>query len=624
MLLSSFFIFIGVLLSQQQDTLFYQIDSLEIIDSKQEVNNIMFSRTYINKSEIIKTNSLDLSDVISKKSGISLRDYGGAGGMKMVSLRGSTANQIAYIYDGFKINDKSSGVFNTALINTNNISNIELQNIGTSSVYGSNSLFGNVIFNSTIPEKKSITFNFGSFNNYNGSITYPINKTTSLSVDYRNNKANYPISVNINNQDLILKRKNSQLNNVNINFTKLFIKNNISQKIRYFLNYTEQGVPGSVIQDKLENNAANLTNNNHYIYYNLDYQNNKILINNGIFYNYSELNYQDSLNKIINSNGINNSYYTNNIQLFSELKYKTNSINYNFRIDNDLIYLNGDNLLNENNILGNLFGVAGNINKQIKIKNKLINLLICLRYDAINYTNNNLSPMFSISYVSNYYNSAITLSRNFRAPSFNEMYYLNFGNSELLPEISNSINFNNKFKITKFIEISINPYYSLVDNYILSMPLSPVVWSASNLEKVNNYGIESQLNVNYNKIKFDFNYTYQKAIFVENTILKNTDLPYIPNEIINSNIYYENNIINTNLLLSYNSFRYFNQGNDANSVIDPFLLIDIIFNKNINLLENNYKLIFSIKNLLNKNYYLVHNFPMPGINFLLTLNYELK
>ncbi len=624
MLLSSFFIFIGVLLSQQQDTLFYQIDSLEIIDSKQEVNNIMFSRTYINKSEIIKTNSLDLSDVISKKSGISLRDYGGAGGMKMVSLRGSTANQIAYIYDGFKINDKSSGVFNTALINTNNISNIELQNIGTSSVYGSNSLFGNVIFNSTIPEKKSITFNFGSFNNYNGSITYPINKTTSLSVDYRNNKANYPISVNINNQDLILKRKNSQLNNVNINFTKLFIKNNISQKIRYFLNYTEQGVPGSVIQDKLENNAANLTNNNHYIYYNLDYQNNKILINNGIFYNYSELNYQDSLNKIINSNGINNSYYTNNIQLFSELKYKTNSINYNFRIDNDLIYLNGDNLLNENNILGNLFGVAGNINKQIKIKNKLINLLICMRYDAINYTNNNFSPMFSISYVSNYYNSAITLSRNFRAPSFNEMYYLNFGNSDLLPEISNSINFNNKFKMTKFIEISINPYYSLVDNYILSMPLSPVVWSASNLEKVNNYGIESKLNVNYNKIKFDFNYTYQKAIFVENTILKNTDLPYIPNEIINSNIYYENNIINTNLLLSYNSFRYFNQGNDANSVIDPFLLIDIIFNKNINLLENNYKLIFSIKNLLNKNYYLVHNFPMPGINFLLTLNYELK
>ena len=614
----------SVLFAQKQDTLFYQIDSLHIIDKKQEINSIMFSKNYINKLDILNTNSVDLADAISRKSGISIRDYGGAGGMKMVSLRASTANQIAYIYDGFKINDKSSGVFNTALINTNNIDNIELQSIGTSSFYGSNSLFGNIIFNSSIPQNKNITFNIGSFNNYNASIAYPINKSTSLSIDLRNNQANYPISLNINNSEVIRRRENSQLNNLNINFTKLFINENIAQKFRYFFNYTEQGVAGAVVQDRLENTAANLTNNNHFIYYNLDYQKNDFIINNGVFYNYSELNYKDSLNKIINSNGIDNKYFTNNLQLFSEVKYKYNNINYNFRIDNDFILLNGDNLLNENNIIGNLFGVAANLNREIALKNNKFNFLIGLRYDAINYTTNNISPILSLAYLSKKYHSAISISRNFRAPSFNEMYYLNFGNKNLLPEISNIINFNNKIIINKYIKFNFNPYYSIIDNYIMSIPISPVIWSATNFEKVNNYGIETNLDINYNKIQYNLNYTYQKAVFIENTILKNTDLPYIPNEIINSTIYFENKFINTNLLLSYNSFRYFNQGRDPNSIIEPFLLIDIIFNKHIKLFKNNLKMIFSIKNVLNNNYYLVHNFPMPGINFLLTLNYELK
>jgi len=618
MLLINLFIILSVLFAEQ-DTLIYNIEDITIQSDKHKLSKII-----INESDIMKRNSTDIADAINGQNGISIRDYGGAGGMKMISLRASTANQIAYIYDGFKINDKSSGSVNSALFNTNNISSIEIDKTGTSSIYGSNSLFGNIIFNSKIPQNKQINFNIGSFNNYAASVVYPINNTTSISFDYKNNTANYPIKIILNNKEEELERNNSKLINYNFNFTKLFINNNISHKIRYFFNYNEQGIPGAVLQDKLENTNAKLTTNNNYLYYNNYIKLDDYTINNGFFYNYSELNYKDTLNKLFNKNGIDNNYFTNNVQLFSELINNNNLINYRLRIDNDYTYLRGDNLLNNSNIEGNIFGASLNFDKVFEINKYKLLINFGARYDIINYTKNNISPLLSITFLSDAIKSTISYSRNFRAPSFNEMYYLNFGNSNLKPELSNSINFYNKININKHFTLNINPYYSIIDDYIQSIPISPVVWSASNLEKVNNYGLESELVFNYKKLNINFNYTYQKAKFIENTILNNTDLPYIPNELISSNIYFEHKIVNTNLLLNYNSFRYYNQGNDVNSVIDSFLLLDLVFNKLIKINKNEFKIIFSIKNILDSEYQIINNFPMPGINFLLTLNYGLK
>lgn len=162
----------------EQDTLIYNTENVIIHSKKTKLSKIIIS-----EKEIMKRNSTDIADAINGQNGISMRDYGGAGGMKMISLRASTANQIAYIYDGFKINDKSSGSLNSALFNTNYISTIEIDKQGTSSIYGSNSLFGNIIINSKIPSKINISTKIGSFNNYNASIIYPINSTTSVSAD---------------------------------------------------------------------------------------------------------------------------------------------------------------------------------------------------------------------------------------------------------------------------------------------------------------------------------------------------------------------------------------------------------------------------------------------------------
>lgn len=610
MLLSNIIFFCSILLSQQ-DTTNYLIKDINIKDSINS-ENILINKI-LNLKYIENSNKQSLSGILNGINGINLKDYGGGGGMQLISIRGSNSNQIAYIYDGFKLNDKNNGAFNSSLFNLNNISNIAVQNIGNSSKYGSNSLFGSLILNSKIPSCYNFKLDIASFDNYKSNASIPFKNNFALDFSIHKNRALYPIKLN----NKFYTRSNSELINYNINISKIFISDSGYHNIKYLINYQSQGVPGAVVQDKLENTKAKLLSNNNYIFYNNYFKYNGYQIKSGIYINYSELNYKDTLNKITNSNGINNNFFTNNFQTYFEIKKTFINSYIEVRLDNDFTNLESDAYYK--NKKGNIFGLSANY--YFNINN--LNFYFASRYDIISYTSNNISGTALVNYKSKYYEPSLSIARSFRAPSFNEMYYLNYGNNNLIPEISNTINFNNKIKINN-IELNVNPYYSLIDNYIISIPISPVLWSAQNLEEVNNYGIENNINYELNNFKINFNYTYQKSIFVGKGILKNTNIPYMPNEIISLFAEYKNNIVNIYSDIIYNSFRYYNQGNDANSIIHPFTLLNINFNKEINIFNNILLINLAINNILNTNYQYVRNYPMPGINYNLSLNYRIN
>ena len=170
MLLSNIIFFCSILLSQQ-DTTNYLIKDINIKDSINS-ENILINKI-LNLKYIENSNKQSLSGILNGINGINLKDYGGGGGMQLISIRGSNSNQIAYIYDGFKLNDKNNGAFNSSLFNLNNISNIAVQNIGNSSKYGSNSLFGSLILNSKIPSYYNFKLDIASIDNYKSNASIP-------------------------------------------------------------------------------------------------------------------------------------------------------------------------------------------------------------------------------------------------------------------------------------------------------------------------------------------------------------------------------------------------------------------------------------------------------------------
>ena len=53
--------------------------------------------------------AFQLSDVLKRLSGVFIKDYGGVGGIKTVSVRSLGANHTAIAYDGFLVSDYQTG-----------------------------------------------------------------------------------------------------------------------------------------------------------------------------------------------------------------------------------------------------------------------------------------------------------------------------------------------------------------------------------------------------------------------------------------------------------------------------------------------------------------------------------
>ncbi|MFD2146842.1 TonB-dependent receptor [Mucilaginibacter antarcticus] len=82
----------------------------------------------ITASDFIKYNALNVADAVRNFSGVIIKDYGGIGGLKTMSVRGLGANHTAVLYDGIQINDAENGQVDLGKLNVSNIQKISLYN----------------------------------------------------------------------------------------------------------------------------------------------------------------------------------------------------------------------------------------------------------------------------------------------------------------------------------------------------------------------------------------------------------------------------------------------------------------------------------------------------------------
>lgn len=68
----------------------------------------------------------DIADALNRMPGITIRDYGGAGGMKTVSVRSFGTQHTGVSYDGIMLSDCQSGQIDLSRYSLENIDNISL------------------------------------------------------------------------------------------------------------------------------------------------------------------------------------------------------------------------------------------------------------------------------------------------------------------------------------------------------------------------------------------------------------------------------------------------------------------------------------------------------------------
>ena len=222
-------------------------------------------------------------------------------------------------------------------------------------------------------------------------------------------------------------------------------------------------------------------------------------------------------------------------------------------------------------------------------------------------------------------------------PTFNDLYYTDMGNANLVPE--SALQYDAGFALNKHFEHGIirhaemhfDAYYNTVHDKIVAYPKGQQFrWTMLNLGKVHIKGIDVEAEADF-KIGKDLiattraQYTYQDARDVTDaeTSYYKHQIPYIPWHSGSAipGLTYKN--WNLNYSFIYAGERYDEQENIIYNHMEPWYTSDLSLGVWWKLNSVLMKAHLDVNNLLGQDYEVIVNYPMPGRNYALTLSVEI-
>lgn len=608
-----------------------EFPEITIEGKKDNIDNVMkyTSSSIISKSQINEMKPINLSVILHYQPGIYIRDYGGLGGLKTISIRGTNSMQTLLTLEGFRLNSSQTSIFDLNKIPISIIDDIQIFKGGSSSISGSNSIAGVVnlqIKDFIDKDKLSVNFEYGSFNEIISSTNFSLGGQLQLvgNLDYQHSDGNFPFYSNQFGEVKEFKRENGDYDRFSFFLYRSMSYKSFSAKPMVLLSYIERGSPGAVLQGHIESLDAQL--DEVFMLFNipgaLSLSKTSILKTNLCFkfektcYYNREFSFLSADNKI---------KFDNNEMQFSSI-YSNNFTNeFYFSIGTEFIAseLKGNMLDKEIGEKVNRYNLAGFANFDYHwVTSEILNLStnLAFRADGVSKIIPNYSYSFGAS--ANLFNSELVIktlfSNNFRIPSFNEMYYLNYGNSNLKPEKSYNLNIGLIFNLQEIFNFELSGFLIKTYDQIVSVPLSPLRWSAKNIAETFSRGLEfsSNLLLFNDLLNLKFNYTLQMITDESsNSYTKGKIIVYTPQELINSTISLKTNIVNSLLGFFYSSHRFYLPENDYNSYLPSYFLINFSLYKDLQIFKNDFCLRIDFENILDRRYEIIRNYPMPGFSF---------
>ncbi|PXY39964.1 TonB-dependent receptor [Flavobacterium cheongpyeongense] len=609
MTLKKRFAFCFLLLCQiilaQQDTI---TKLKEVIVSDKNLKNFSNTQSVQRLSDsIINKNEALLTDLLNFNSTLYFKEYG-RGMLSTVSLRGTTSSQTAVIWNGININSQMNGSTDFNTISGSDYNSVSVKAGGGSVIYGSGAIGGTVHLNNDLEFyncfENNLKLDYGSFNtigiNYKTTIS---NKKWSAQIGFSNNSST-------NDYKYVNKYnwKGEQRWNRNGEYTIFTMNANLGYKLNskntlklYSQTSNTDRNTSLVTETETPSKYVNGFNRNL-----LEYEGNFGKLNTNFKTAYIFENYQ-----YYADNTTNNYTYGKTESLIAKA-----DIGYTFF---KATQING--VLDYSKTTGTGSGFGTNT-REINAASLLVKQDISASWKnefglRKEFTDNYKSPvLFSLG--SSYqfgklYLLKLNLSRNFRIPTFNDLYWEEGGNRDLKPESSYQAEVGNVFTFSN-ITLTQNFYYIKIKDLLQWIPGKNGIWSPQNTDKVNSYGAETLFSwkKQVGKNIFTVNATYAHTIS-ENSDTKK-QLFFVPFDKATAGISYSRNKISAYYQFLYNGFVYTRADNNPEEIINDYTVSNIGIDYDFRFLES-FKLGFQVLNLFNEAYESLENRPMPGRNF---------
>lgn len=608
------------------------------------------------KDALKNLNALQVSDAVKHFAGVTVKDYGGIGGLKTISIRSLGAQHTAVGYDGITLTDCQTGQIDLGRFSLDNVDQLSLSNGQSDNIFQPARFFasaGILNIQTLTPRFEdgkhtniSASFKTGSWGLVNPSLLLEqrISRkwTVSANGEWMSSDGHYPYTLYYGNEEGDLssreKRKNTDVQTFR---AEAGLYGNFSDKEQWRLKayyfQSSRGLPNATTF-YYTHSSQRLWDKNTFIQsqYKKEF-NRQWVFQTSAKWNWSYQRYLDPDYK--GSTGeIENSYYQQEYYLSGAVLYRLlNNLSFSLSSDGSINTMNANlNDFAHPTRYSWLTAFAGKyVNNWLTLSASALATVIYEQADKGGSAGNHrkLSPYVSASFKpfdKEEFRIRIFYKDIFRLPSFNDLYYGETGNNKLKPENARQYNIGLTYSkdvcpFLPYLSATVDAYYNKITDKIIAYPTKNLaVWSMRNLGSVEIKGIDVTGNVSLQpcekfRINLSGNYTYQRALDVTNSDPASEEgrtykhqIAYTPRVSSSGQVGIETFWVNLSYSFLLSGKRYAVGQNIAANRLDSYSDHSISASRDFRIKKVTTSLSVEMLNIMNKNYEIVKSFPMPG------------
>ena len=649
-------------------------DSIQHVDEVVVLSNLTFREVIpshtLKGEQLERLNSHSIADALRYFAGVQLKDYGGVGGIKTINVRSMGSNHLGIYYDGIQLGNAQNGQIDLGQFSMDNVEEISLYNGQKSAIFQPASEFGNagtVYIRTRRPHfsngerthlKTRVKYGSSDLIRFStlweqrlsASVTSSVgaevmNASGKYKFRYRRYKADGTIAY-----DTTATRQNGDVWAVRAEGNLYGAMEQGGWNVKAYTYHSERGIPGAIVNNVWRRGERQADHNTFFqagLLRNLSDRFSSRLQAKYAYYVTHYVN-RDPKTMLVDNTYKQQELFLSTSNVYEIMRGWSASVAYDFKW-NKLREERGTRNKGQEMKpyrFSNMVSVATAYNQPwMNIQGSLLATFVKDHFPGHNdkKSENVWTPavFFNIFPLRNKSLSVRAYAkRSFRMPTFNDLYYTEMGNAMLKPETALQYNVGAVYvaprtshlasRISHF-RLQVDAYYNTIHDKIVAYPKGQQFrWTMLNLGKVHIKGldVETELEVRAAReltLGGRLQYTYQDARDVTDPAdtYYNHQIPYIPwhsGSAIFSASYRQWDF---NYSFIYAGKRYNQQENIDYNYMPAWYTSDLSLMYRFRWVKTRCKATLEVNNLLDQQYDVILNYPMPGRNYAISMEVEI-
>ena len=608
-----------------------------------------------------RLSSLSVADALRYFSGVQLKDYGGVGGLKTVNVRSMGSHHVGVFYDGVEVGNAQNGVVDLGQFSLDNVEEVSLYNGQKSAIFQPATEFGNA--GSVYIRTRRPKFTEGEHRHLRTAVKLASSDMlrlsslweerisaslcSSLNAEVLSSSGKYKFRYRRKNADgsvaydTTAVRQNGDIWAVRLEGNLHGLFNGGGWALKGYTYHSQRGIPGAIVSNVWRRGERQGDHNSFvqlsgqkaisssfstrwlakYAYYNTHYVN------------------RDSTTRHVDNRYRQQEVYLSSSNVVELLPGWSASLSYDFRFHT----LRADlPLFAYPHRFTNLMSVATAYNhRRFSIQASLLGNSIKdhARTLVSRKSTQTLTPALFMN-VAPW--SAVPMTvrayvkKSFRMPTFNDLFYTDMGNAALNPESAIQYNIGVTYSTlsqprSTRVSLSMDAYYNTVHDKIVAYPKGQQFrWTMLNLGRVHIKGMDVEAQVIQQltpmwRLDVRAQYTYQDARDVTNPTdtYYHHQIPYVPWHSGSLVVGVASDCWTLDYSFIYVGKRYNQQENIRYNYMQPWYTNDVHGSYTFKWGKKRCRLTAEVNNLLNQDYDVILNYPMPKRNYAVGLTVEM-